>query len=181
MARLLLLFIFVPAIELAILIEIGSHWGTIPTLALIVSTGALGAFLARVQGLSVLRAAQLQMERGELPAGSLADGVLILLAAALLVTPGVLTDVAGFLLLVPRVRTGIKGLVLRRFRRAVEDRRIQVNVAGFGDSSRNGPASGWHAESVQPIEPIGPLDLDAVDSDPLDPSSSGETPKYRIH
>jgi UPF0716 protein FxsA len=177
MGRLLLLFILVPAVELAILIEIGSRIGTLPTLVLIVSTGALGAFLARVQGLSVLRAAHDEMERGELPAGSLVDGVLILVAAALLVTPGVLTDAAGFLLLVPRARTAVKGFLLRRFRRAVEERRIRVNVAGFGDSPRSGPAYEWRQETFESLESI-----DAVDPDPDSGStSSDDTPKYRIH
>jgi UPF0716 protein FxsA len=168
MGRLLLLFILVPAIELAILIEIGSHLGTLPTLALIVSTGMLGAFLARMQGLSVLRKAQEQMQRGELPAGSLADGVLILVAAALLVTPGVLTDATGFLLLVPRVRQAVKGLLLRRFRRAVEDNEIQVQVAGFGESPRTGPTYDLRPE---------PLESDENGS----PPRSDDSPKYTVH
>ncbi len=168
MGRLLLLFILVPAIELAILIEIGSHLGTIPTLALIVSTGMLGAFLARMQGLSVLRTAQEQMQRGELPAGSLADGVLILVAAALLVTPGVLTDATGFLLLVPRVRHAVKGLLLSRFRRAIDERKIQVQVEGFGEFTPSGPTYDMHPE---PFE-----------SDPKGPEiPPDDTRKYTVH
>ena len=88
MGILLLLFILVPAIELALLLEVGSHLGTLPTLGLIAVTGVVGASLARRQGLAVLRRAQDQMARGELPAGSLADGVMILVAGALLITPG---------------------------------------------------------------------------------------------
>jgi UPF0716 protein FxsA len=171
MVRLLLLFILVPALELGILMEIGRHLGTLPTLALIVSTGTLGAFLARLQGLSALKAARAQMERGELPAGSLADGVLILVAAALLVTPGVLTDAAGFLLLVPRVRGRIKVALLERFRRSVEERRIQVHVAGVGDSPLAGTENEWTRESATSVE------RDSTERS----SRTNEPPKYRIH
>jgi UPF0716 protein FxsA len=167
MGKLLLLFILVPAVELAILIEIGTRLGTLPTVALILSTGILGAFLARRQGTSVLRAARAQMERGELPAGSLADGVLILVAGAFLITPGVVTDTAGFLLLIPGIRDRIKASLLRRVRRAVEERRIQVRVAGFG-APGGGPVYDWRGEPF--------------DSDPMDPTGgSHDATKYRIH
>ncbi len=76
MGKLLLLFVIVPAAELALLIQAGIYLGTWPTLALIVFTGIVGAYLARRQGLSVLTRAQKQMARGDVPAGSLADGVL---------------------------------------------------------------------------------------------------------
>ena len=89
MGKLLLLFIIVPAVELGLLIQVGIYLGTWPTLALIVFTGIVGAYLARRQGLSVLTTcAQEQMDRGELPASSLADGVMILVAGALLMATG---------------------------------------------------------------------------------------------
>ncbi|MGH9319182.1 MAG: FxsA family protein [Vicinamibacteria bacterium] len=132
MGKLLLLFLLVPAAELAVLIEIGGYIGTIPTLLLLAATAVLGALLARKQGIEVLRAAQNTMRRGDLPAGSIADGILILFAAALLVTPGVLTDVLGLLLLVPAFRNRVKATLWRRFRRAVDDNRIRVHVAGIG-------------------------------------------------
>jgi UPF0716 protein FxsA len=71
--------------------------------------------------------------------------MLILLAAALLITPGVLTDCLGFLLLVPAVRNTIKAMVVSRFRRGVEERRIRFYAAGFGsspfDSEVNSPGA----------------------------------------
>jgi UPF0716 protein FxsA len=128
MFRLLLLFIGLPAVELALLIEIGRHIGTAPTLGLIAITGALGAALARGQGLRVLGEIRRELEAGRLPAGSLVDGVLILLAAAVLITPGILTDVFGFFCLVPGVRFLIKRELLRRFERAVAERRVHLEV-----------------------------------------------------
>lgn len=126
--RLLLLFIGLPAIELALLIEVGRHIGTLPTLGLIAITGAIGAALARAQGLRVLEEVRRELEAGRLPAGPLVDGVLILLAAAVLVTPGILTDVFGFLCLVPGVRSVIKRKMIGRFRRAVAERRVHLEV-----------------------------------------------------
>jgi len=113
--RLLLLFIVVPLVELILLIQLGGLIGLWPTIGLVVVTGAAGASLARWQGLSVLRQIQLEMTAGKLPAGSLVDGVIILIAAALLVTPGLLTDIIGFLCLVPGFRQVMKRMLKRRF------------------------------------------------------------------
>ena len=141
MGRLLVLFIVVPAVELALLIEIGRRVGTLATLGLIVVTGILGAALARHQGLGVLRRVQAELAAGRVPAGSLLDGVFILFAGALLMTPGILTDAVGFLCLVPGVRTLIKRELWRRFERAVrEDRiRVAVHLEGFGEGELGPP------------------------------------------
>lgn len=128
MPWLLLLFVVLPAVELALLIEVGSRIGTPATLALIAVTGVVGATLARRQGLGVLRHLQREVDAGRLPAGSLVDGVLILVAGALLVTPGILTDAFGFLCLVPAFRRLLKGALRRRLERAVREGRAQVHV-----------------------------------------------------
>ena len=128
MGGLLLLFIVVPAVELMLLIEIGRHIGTLPTLGLIIFTGALGATLARHQGLAVLRQVQEESAAGRMPAGALLDGVLILLAGAVLMTPGVLTDLFGFLCLIPPCRRVLKAYLRRRFERARKTGRVHVSV-----------------------------------------------------
>jgi UPF0716 protein FxsA len=128
MVRILLLFVGVPLLELALLIGIGSRIGTILTLILIVATGILGAFLARRQGLGVLRDMQSELAQGRLPAGPLADGVIILLAAAVLITPGVLTDALGFMCLIPGTRGWIKAALWRRLKRAVQRGQVTVFV-----------------------------------------------------
>ena len=134
MRKLLLLFLLVPALELALLIEIGSRIGTVSTFVVLGLTGLLGAFLARRQGLGAIRAAQEQVQRGELPAGPIVDGILILIGALLLMTPGLLTDVFGFLLFFPSVRARLKTHLADQFRRGVEERRIRVYAAGLGRS-----------------------------------------------
>jgi len=139
MLRLLLLFTLVPAIELGLLIEVGRRIGTLPTLGLILFTGVLGAALARYQGIVVLRRMQEEVAEGRLPAASLLDGVVILIAAALLVTPGILTDAVGFALLVPVTRAGIRRLLRRWFERAFREGRANV-VISFGPPGRPPPA-----------------------------------------
>ena len=130
MGRLLLLFVVVPAVELALLIEIGSRIGTAATLAIIVVTGVIGAALAKRQGLGVLQRLQEETDQGRLPADAMVDGAFLLVAGALLVTPGVLTDMVGFLCLVPAFRAAVKREVRRRFERAVQEGRVDVHVSG---------------------------------------------------
>jgi UPF0716 protein FxsA len=112
-----LLFVTVPLIELGLLVWLGGQVGLLPTVALVVVTGILGAALARWQGLATLSRFQQRLATGELPHEDLIDGILILLAGAVLLTPGLLTDVAGFLLLVPAVRAGVRRLVLGKLKR----------------------------------------------------------------
>jgi len=148
MATLLLLFIVVPVVELALLIEIGSRIGTLGTIGLIVLTGLVGAALARWQGFLVLRRMQEQVARGELPASSLIDGVLILIAAAFLVTPGILTDAVGFALLVPAVRLLLRRAVRRRIERNIERGQLRVSVWEQPPSRRD--AEGGPAIDIRP-------------------------------
>jgi len=134
---LVLLFVVVPAIELILLIEIGQRVGTINTLALIVVTGVVGAWLARKQGVRTFARLRRDLGEGRSPAVPIIDGVLILVAAAFLVTPGVLTDVVGFLLLVPMSRRLIRRQLQRRFERAIRTGAVGVvasDVAGDGES-----------------------------------------------
>ena len=114
--RLLLLFTTVPLAELALLLWIGGRIGLLPTVALILVTGALGAALARHQGLATWGRFQEALAAGRLPGRELLEGLLILVAGALLLTPGVLTDAAGFLLLVPPARRWLVGRTELRLR-----------------------------------------------------------------
>lgn len=110
---LLLLFTVVPVVELALLIQIGQALGALPTIGLVLLTGAVGAALAKHQGLSVLARIQAELRSGRMPAESLGDAALVLVAGVLLVTPGVLTDVVGFSLLVPPCRAVARRLLAR--------------------------------------------------------------------
>ena len=155
MGRLLLLFILVPAVELALLIELGRMIGTPGTLAIILLTGAVGASLARHQGLRVLRDLQAESAAGRLPADSIMDGVIILLAGALLITPGILTDVFGFLCLVPATRALGKRAIRRRFERAVREGGVVLmgDLKGPSEPGAGGPIVDVSAEPDPPPAP----------------------------
>ena len=130
MGKLLLLFVVVPAVELVLLIELGARIGSLATLALIVVTGIVGASLARWQGLGVLRQMQAETARGQLPTGSIFDGVVILIAGALLITPGILTDAVGFACLIPGTRRLMKSYLRRRIEHAVREGHVHVSMHG---------------------------------------------------
>ena len=118
--RLLLLFTIVPLVELFLLVKLGTVVGVGPTVALVIFTGVLGAWLARQQGLGVLRRLSEDLAVGRLPAEALIDGLLILIAGAVLLTPGLLTDALGFLLLVPKSRAVVHKAVVAKFGRRFE-------------------------------------------------------------
>ncbi len=118
--RLLFLFTVVPLIELFLLVKIGTVVGVWPTVALVVLTGALGAALARQQGLGVLKRLNADLATGKLPTNALIDGALILVAGAVLLTPGLLTDAFGFFLLIPQGRAMVRKIAATRFAGRVE-------------------------------------------------------------
>jgi len=90
--------------ELYILIEAGRMIGIGATIGLIMVTGVAGAWLARSQGLEILRRIQQETASGQMPAQTLIDGALILVGGLLLLTPGFFTDALGFSFLVPITR-----------------------------------------------------------------------------
>lgn len=103
-AVLLLIFIAVPLIEIGVFIKVGGFLGAWPTIGLVVLTAMIGTWLIRLQGLATLARAQSALERDELPVAEIFDGLCLLLAGALLLTPGFATDTVGFALLLPPVR-----------------------------------------------------------------------------
>ena len=102
--KLLIIFVFVPVMELYILIEASRMIGIGATVGLIMLTGVAGAWLARSQGLEILRRIQQETANGQMPAQTLIDGALILVGGLLLLTPGFFTDALGFSFLVPITR-----------------------------------------------------------------------------
>ena len=138
MGRLLFIFILIPTIELFLLVEIGKRIGTLNTLLLIVVTGVVGAWLVRLQGLQVLSKIRRETSEGTVPAGALVDGLIILIAGAVLMTPGVLTDIFGFLCLVPAFRNALKQQVKSRLESAAQSGRpgLTVDFGGFSAPTR---------------------------------------------
>ncbi|WKE65029.1 FxsA family protein [Gallaecimonas kandeliae] len=102
--RLFLLFLIVPFIEISLLIKLGGIIGVVPTVALMVITAVIGARLVRQAGFATWAEAQRRLAAGEVPGQQICEGLLLLIAGVMLLTPGLLTDLAGIVLLVPSVR-----------------------------------------------------------------------------
>ena len=116
LAKLLVAFISVPLVEIVLFIEIGSRIGTWTTLLIVALTAIIGASMAHREGLKTWWRIQEKFYSGVMPDEELLDGLLILIAGALLLTPGFLTDAVGFLLLHPGTRQVGKRWLRRRFR-----------------------------------------------------------------
>ena len=104
MPLLFLTFLLVPLLEIYLLIEIGSVIGAVWTVAGVVGTAVVGAALVRRQGLAALGRFRSATEAGEVPAITIIEGLALLVAGALLLTPGFFTDAIGFVLLTPPLR-----------------------------------------------------------------------------
>lgn len=122
---LFLIFVALPLLEIAILIKVGQLLGFWPTILLVVVTAIVGAQVLHSQGLSTLHRANESVAAGRPPMEPVMEGVLLLLAGTLLVTPGVLTDLAGLVLLVPAVRRPAARAILQRALTAAD---IEVSV-----------------------------------------------------
>ena len=151
---LFLLFVLVPLVDLYVLVRIGQILTFGPTVAIVVLTGIVGASLARRQGLRTLARINAEIQAGRMPAGELADGLLILLAGAVLITPGFLTDGLGLLLLVPWFRRGFRGVLAKYFQSRINITRMgpggPMEPGGSG-SGVAGPESGPFGPFQQPF------------------------------
>jgi len=120
MPLLLVLFIGVPFAEIYVLLQVGHAIGVFNTLGLLILVSMVGAWLAKREGLGVVRRMQRSIESGRVPGAELVDGFLILLAAALMLTPGFLTDIVAIFLLLPPVRAVVRRELRRRVARRIE-------------------------------------------------------------
>ena len=116
MNPILLLIILVPAIEIYLLIKIGSQIGAITTIFLIFLTAIVGIYYAKYEGLNTLRSGFAQLSKNETPAYEVISGAAIAFAALLLIIPGVATDILGFLLIFPISRKLIFNKLSEKFK-----------------------------------------------------------------
>lgn len=117
---LFLLFIVLPIVEILILVKIGMVTSIWVPIAIVVVTGVVGTALSRREGWKVLERIREDVRTGQMPADSLIDGFLVLLAGVLFVLPGVLTDVVGIVLLFPPTRSLVKRSAAAWFKRNME-------------------------------------------------------------
>ncbi len=136
---LLILFVVVPLAELALLLQVADQVGPWATLGLVIFTGVVGATLARWQGWRVLSRIQSDLSQQRMPTEALFDGAMILVAGALLLTPGIMTDLVGFSLLIPPCRALYRRWLQRHFRRRFE---VHMRQAASSHSPLVGPRDG---------------------------------------
>lgn len=172
-ARLFLLFVAVPLLDLFVLLRVGTVLGFWPTVGLVLLTGAIGAALARAQGLRTIGKIHSELAAGRIPAEQLADGAMILLAAALLVTPGFLTDMVGVALLIPPIRRVFRKALERQFGKAVVMTQVRFNDSGHNAVQADwmsDPADGAAERSPREVKYVRNLSADGQSA----PDSSGE-------
>jgi UPF0716 protein FxsA len=147
MLILVLLFLVLPVAEIYVIIQVGQAIGILPTLALLILDGFVGAALARSQGQAAWERFNRALADGRVPAHETFDGAMIILGGALLLTPGFITDVVGFCLLIPPTRALVRGLVARLARRRVA---FTWGVAMPPPRAGRGPYRGRPAGSPPP-------------------------------
>lgn len=176
--RLALLFVVVPLLELAVLIQVGQWVGLMPTVLLVLGTGIAGAALARREGLRTLASIQESLAGGQLPGTALMDGAAILFGGALLLTPGILTDVVGFSLLAPPTRRWFSGVLRRWFERQLASGNVtwMVGTPGGMHWGGRGPDGGTSGPGVPGF---GEVDDDETVSSGTDPTA-GLDPRNEI-
>ena len=126
LVRLIILFTVVPLIELYLLLHVGKWLGAFLTILIVVITGILGGLLAKSQGLSIYQSIRTDLESGRIPTDGLLEGLIILVAGALLITPGLMTDIVGFLIMVPILRKWLQNRLKNRLKRNFEARQIHI-------------------------------------------------------
>lgn len=169
----LIIFIAVPIIEIAAFIKIGDIIGLWPTIACIILTAIVGTFVLRQQGLSVLQKAQTSLQNNQVPLDSVIHGAFLLVAGALLLTPGFFTDAVGFILLVPPARSMIAHFLWKRMKDRVHI--YGAGAAGQGQRPPGGPDRGpiieGEAVEVEPEAETGPDKTNTIPPGRGDPSS----------
>jgi UPF0716 protein FxsA len=160
-ALLLLLFLVMPVVELYVVLQVGHAIGVLPTVGLLVLDSILGAWLVRREGAKAWAAFRRALDERRVPARETADGALVILGGALLLTPGFVTDVFGLLCVLPPTRA-----LVRRFVLGLATSRVSVlRWAGMGRTgarraqqvrSRRVPASDRRPANVPPPPALPP-------------------------
>jgi UPF0716 protein FxsA len=123
-------FLVVPIVELAVILQVGQAIGVLETVALLIAVSVVGGWLVKREGVGVLRRISTAVQAGRVPGRDLADGALIVLAGALLITPGFLSDLLGIALLLPPVRAAIRPVLVSALARRAIGGRVRRSGGG---------------------------------------------------
>jgi len=135
--RLFLLFAILPILEIMLLLNVSDSIGGWNTFAIVLITAFFGAYFVRREGANTLRDVQLKMAEGQMPGKELSEGLLLLVAGVLLVTPGFITDIVGLLFTVPFTRAPIAAALVKSF---MKSGKVQGGFS-FHQQGFNGNAS----------------------------------------
>ena len=136
-ARLLVIFIIVPLLELYVIIAVSSRIGLPETIVLLIIISVIGAALAKREGYNTILRIQQEMNQGRVPGDSLVDGAVILAGAMLLLTPGFITDALGLLMLLPPTRKAAIIVVKRRLKQSIARSKVDVWTSYEASNNRN--------------------------------------------
>jgi len=164
-----LAFILVPVAEIAVFIEVGGVIGLWATIGIVILTAIVGTSLLRSQGLAAFGRAQAAMSEGRLPVEEVIHGFCLVIAGALLLTPGFLTDIAGFLLFVPPVRLMLARAAMKWF---AKNGTVHVHR---GPGHPGGPAGQYSGHNPDEGGPT-IVDGEAEEVDPPRPQASNDNP-----
>ncbi|MEE2957872.1 MAG: FxsA family protein [Actinomycetota bacterium] len=168
---LFLVFLVTPVVELWVIVQVASSTGVLNAVGLLVLVSVVGAWLVKREGLGILRRIGEETAAGRIPGKEIVDGLLVLFAGALMLTPGFVTDALGMSLLFPPTRALVRAVATRRFARSVADGRTSFRYNWRVGGTRHvgghhGPVVGRHASEV--------LDADSwEDGGPGGPPSLG--------
>jgi len=141
---LFILFAVLPILEIALLVNVGSVIGGWNTIGLVILTAFIGAYFVKREGISTLQTAQAKMQRNEVPGKELVEGLMLVVAGVLLVTPGFITDIIGFMFALP----GSRHLLATQVSKHMKMRVVAPGMgAGFGSGA--GFGQDFHQNSQQ--------------------------------
>ena len=141
-----LVFLVVPIVEIYVMLQVAGAIGVPETILLLIAISFAGAWLAKMAGIGVLARLQRTVRAGKVPSAEVVDGGLVLLAGALMITPGFLSDCLAILLLLPPSRAVVRGVVLRRIRARGGLFKVITTVPA-GDGTSGATDDVWDVES----------------------------------
>ncbi len=143
----LLAFIIVPIVEIGVFVEVGGALGLWNTLGLVILTAVAGTSLLRSQGMSTLRRVRESLARQVFPMAELFDGLCLLVAGALLLTPGFVTDAVGMALFIPRIRAAMRRAAMRHLMESGAGG-VWIDGQDIGDPGPGKPGGQGHGGDV---------------------------------
>jgi len=137
---LFLLFAILPIVEIALLVNVGGIIGGWNTIGLVILTAFIGAYFVKREGIATLQTAQAKMQRNELPGKEMVEGLMLVIAGILLVTPGFITDVLGFMFALPGSRHVIASQLSKHMKL-----RVVTQAGGFSQQPGGGQYNPFEA------------------------------------